>query len=66
MALVEDRIPVTTLAGLVTVVVLLGLAKVAPVWTVVLLAAGVITLSIYFLLLFGPAEPLGGYRSGGE
>jgi len=47
-------------AVFVSGVVLIGLAHIAPVWAVPLLAAVGIAVCIWFLLLFGPAEPLHG------
>jgi hypothetical protein len=50
-------------AGWVAGVVLIGLVGIAPVWTVVLLATVGIAVCIWFLMLFGPAEPVYGQRS---
>jgi len=49
-------------ASVAGVVVLTGLAVIAPAWAVLLLATGGIAACIWFLLLFGPAEPLHGQR----
>jgi hypothetical protein len=53
-------------AASVAGVVLIGLVEIAPVWTVVLLATVGLAVCIWFLLLFGPAEPVSGQRGGGD
>jgi hypothetical protein len=53
-------------AALVAGVVLIGLVAIAPVWAVALLATVGIAVCIWFLLLFGPAEPVYGQRGGGD
>jgi len=47
-------------ASVAGVVVLTGLAAVAPAWAVLFYMAVGIAVCIWFLLLFGPAEPLHG------
>jgi len=49
-------------ASVAGVVVLTGLAVIAPAWAVLLLMAVGIAVCISFLLLYGPAEPVYGQR----
>lgn len=59
--LLYRKIVATFVAG----VVLIGLVGMGGVWTVVLLATVGIAVCIWFLLLFGPVDPLQ-TRGGGD